>query len=426
MTPEEIAAQEALLKKVKETAATEIETRGYQDAAKVQALIDTHLEGLPLEQLRSFEATKTDLEAQLLKVAGEVEKMQNRNTVDAVENPFEALFTQHEGELKDIMQHRKAIMDGGKELKLNIRAAAVMTTGNTIDETTNAVPVAMVENMSMGAYASKRRGVQFIESVADITTVQSIAEYKTWLEEGNEEGAFAIVAEGGLKPLVSTGLVRNFAKAKKIAGKYIITEEFAKFRANALNIIRTLINDKLVRDQRALLVTDLNSFAAGYVGTSLDDTIVAPNDYDAIGAVAAQIETLNFVPDVLILHPQDAWRIRLEKDGQGRYQFPVTTENGQTVMLGIRVVTSTYQTAGSFTLGESGLFKVEEEPITIRMGYGVTVTGSSPVTQVVSDFDNNQMRMIVEMFFNDYIPTPYVGSFVKASFATVKAALLKP
>jgi hypothetical protein len=103
--------------------------------------------------------------------------------------------------------------------------------------------------------------------------------------------------------------------------------------------------------------------------------------------------------------------------------------DGVTRLLGFRVVTSTYQTIGSFTLGESGLFKIEEEPITIRLGYGISVTyttvsGTSVVQDVISDFDSNKMRMIIETWFNDWLPTPYIGAFVKASFATVKAALL--
>jgi len=280
--------------------------------------------------------------------------------------------------------------------------------------------------MSMDSFAKTRRGVQFINDIADRRVVSNITKYKSWLEEGTEQGAFAIVAEGALKPLVSTGIVRNYAEAKKIAGKYVVTEEFAKFFDNAYAIIRGLINDKLVRDYSALLVVDLNAQAASYVSGPLDDTIEDANDYDAVAAVAAQIMALNFVPDVLIVHPNDLWRIRLTKDDNGRYLFPVQNSTGGIDMFGFTVVTSTYQTAGSFTLGESGLFKIEEEPITVRMGYGVTVTGASPVTSVVSDFDNNMFRVIVETYFLDWIPTAYIGSFVKASFATVKAALQVP
>jgi hypothetical protein len=109
--------------------------------------------------------------------------------------------------------------------------------------------------------------------------------------------------------------------------------------------------------------------------------------------------------------------------------------NGITTLMGFRVITSTYQTIGSFTLGESGLFKIEEEPISIRIGYGInvvtatqTATGGAGtvVTAVDSDFDTNRLRLIVETWFNDWLPTPYIGAYVKVPFDTVKAALLKP
>jgi hypothetical protein len=97
-------------------------------------------------------------------------------------------------------------------------------------------------------------------------------------------------------------------------------------------------------------------------------------------------------------------------------------------MMGFRVLTSTYQTIGSFTLGESGLFKIEQESLTIRLGYGIDVTtavvsATTVVTAVSSDFDNNRMRIIVENYFKDYIATNHVGSFVTTTFAIVKQAL---
>lgn len=424
MTPEEKAAHDALLLQMKETAKSEIETRGYQNADAVNAIINKQLEGMNLDALRSYEADKTKMETTIRNLAAQQEKLQNRanggadEKIDPIREMLEANRTAIETRFKNVGQKDEFKFD------IKTRAAAVMTTTNTIDNTTNSIPIAMIDSMSMDAFARTRRGVQFINDIADRRVVSKISLYKTWLEEGTEEGAFAIVEEGALKPLVSAGVVRNYAKAKKIAGKYVVTEEFAKFFEEAYNIIRGIINDKLIRDYSALLVTDLNAQAASYVGTDLDGTITTPNDYDAVGAVASQIMALNFVPDVLIVHPDDLWRIRLTKDNDGRYLFPVqNSSTGGIDMFGFTVVTSTYQTPGTFTLGESGLFKIEEEPITVRMGYGVDVTGSSPVTAVVSDFDNNRFRVIVETYFNNWIATPYIGAFVTEDFETVKTAL---
>lgn len=410
----------ALLRKITKRMGREFKKRGLVDTTEVGALIATQLNGLNLEELRKFGADQTAAVASVTKVAGELEKIKQRMASNGTPGKLNAIREQLEkrmADLENVFKNKKG------NVEINIRAAAVMTTDNTIDEATNAIPVELIESFSIAEFVGKRYGRQYIYDIADRTTIAEIEQFKTWLEEGNEQGAFALVAEGAIKPLVSTALVRNVAEAKKIAGKYIVTEEFAKFRKNAYTIIRNLLMDKMVRDYNALVTADFQAEAAGYVGTSLDGTITGPNDYDAIIAVAAQIETLNFVPDVIVLHPQDKARIRIAKDANGMYLFPMVTENGQTTMLNLRLITSTYQTIGTFTLAESGLFKIEEEALTIRIGYGVTVTGANPVTSVVSDFDNNQLRVIVEMFFIDYLATPNTGSIVTASFATVKAAL---
>ena len=441
MTEEEKAAHEALLGKVKETAAKEIEARGYQNKDNVQALLDSTLQDLPLDALRKYTEDNEKLNLSIRNIAGELEKVKNirigaegSESKDLmVRNALDLMLRGKDGNAGAV---EKVFRNKGQqnEVVLNIRAAATMTTANTIDE--NDYPLDMIESMSMiDGVVKKRRGTQYIFDIADRQTVAEIEEYTTWLEEGDEQGAFAIVAEGAVKPLVSMALVRNFAKAKKVAAKYVVTEEFVKFRKKAYRIIQGLINDKIIRDYAALLTVDLQAQAASYVGTTLDDTIASPTDFDAIAAVAAQIETLNFFPDVLIIHPQDKWRIVTQKDAEGRYymMLPVLGADSVISLVGFRVVTSTYQTIGTFTLGESGLFKIEDEALTIRMGYGIDVTtaavgegGATVVTNVASDFDTNKFRVIVETFFKDYIATNHIGSFVTASFATVKAALLAP
>lgn len=427
--------QKELLDKINANVKAELEKRGYQDKSSVQKLMETTLEGLPLEALRKFDPTKVS--DSLKNIAGELERVKNIRAGEmtfnknVMQSALEHIMTPEEGQSAsplELMMRDKG-QGGTKEIVLNLRAAAKITTANAINE--NNYPLEMIESVSLiDMIVKKRTGAQYVFDFADRTIVDSIEQYTSWLEEGNAQGAFAIVTEGGLKPLVSTSLVRNFAKAKKIAGKAVITEEFAKWRPKAWSAIQALLKDKIIRDYAAILTVDLQTAAASYVGTSLDGTFATPTDYDAIGAVAAQIETLNFFPDLLIIHPQDKWRLTLEKDSQGRYYMmvPFVGADGVVQMMGFRVLTSTYQTIGSFTLGESGLFKIEEETLTIRLGYGLdvttaTVSGTEVVTAVINDFDHNQMRLIIETFFKDWIATNHNGSFVTATFAEVKEAL---
>jgi len=312
------------------------------------------------------------------------------------------------------------------QVKLSVKAAAIMTLENTITGDA-ALPDELLESFSVGAFVPKRYAREYVFDIASRRTVGEISQFKTWLEEGDEEGAFAIVAEGGLKPLVSTSLVRNFSEYRKVAGKTVYTEEFAKFRKEAYAIIQRLIKQKLLRDYAAILTVDLLADASPYVGSALDGQYENPTDYHAIAAAAAQIEALGFFPDVLIMNPQDKWRIGMLQDVNGQFYLtiPTTDPNGQTRMMGFMLRTSTKIPVGEFILGESGLWEIEDEAITVRMGYGVTVIGS-PVTGVESDLDHNRFRVIVETYFHNYIASNNEGSFVKGDFDAIKALLTAP
>ena len=316
-----------------------------------------------------------------------------------------------------------------KEVVLNVRVAATMTLGNTITGD-DLLPEDIIESFSIGAFVNKRYAKEYVFDMASRTTVQDITQYKTWLEEGNAQGGFAYVDEGGLKPLVSQDLVRNFSEYAKVAAKYVVTEELAKFRKNVYAIIQRLISQKLTRDYAALLTTRLLADAAPYVATALDGQYEDPTDFHAIGAVAAQIEALEFVPDLLVLNSQDKWRIGLQQDNDGRFyiNIPVADARGGTKMMGFTVRTSNRIAVGNFMLGESGLWEIEDEPLRIRIGHGATVTGGTSngggdVTDVQMDLDHNRFRVIVETFFHSWIATPNEGSFVYANFDDVKELL---
>jgi len=316
-------------------------------------------------------------------------------------------------------------------IKLNVRAAVIMEMGDAIAAGA-AIPEDLIESFSFAGFVEKRRPREYVFDMASRTTVASIAQYKTWLEEGGEEGAFALISEGELKPLVSTSLVRNHSEYSKVAAKYVITEEFSKFRNDAYNIIKRLINQKILRDYASVLTTKLIADAASYVSSALDGQFPAEKitDYHAFAAVAAQMETLEFMPDMLIINPQDKWRIGMAQDVSGQFYLtiPMTDPSGQTRMMGFTVRSSNKMTVGTFMLGESGLWNIEDETLSVRIGHGINVikNESLAVTDVEHDLDHNRMRVIVETFFHSWIGTTNAGAFVLATFDTVKAALAEP
>lgn len=428
------AAKAALLEKVKGAVTQQIAELKLQNATQVQEMFDNIFKDADLRILQSFKLEDVQVMKQsVTNMASAIAKLQQNIKLQdvAVSKKMQAL--KKLVNKKETMDSVQAIMSKkvvGDQITLTVQAAvAVMTTGNVVDD--GDIPEDILNNFTVGEFVKKRRPKEYIYDMASRRTIAAISEYKTWLEEGDEEGAFAIVAEGAVKPLVSKTLVRYTVKYNKLAGKRVYTEEFEKFRKEAYDIIEDLFSDQLQRNYANLLQTDLIASAASYVGTALDGTFENPTDYHALGAVSAQMETLDFAPDLLVINPQDKWRIKLSQDKNGQFYAAIPQINsltGATELLGFRVLTTNKMDVGSAILGESGLFKIEDEPVKVRLGYGINVTkdGDGFVTNVDSDVDTNRFRIIAETFFRDWIPTAYTGSFVKFNFADVKAALLAP
>lgn len=420
-TPE--AQRAALLAQIGDKVKTEIQARGFKNETEINALITTALKDVNVEGLRNFDGKA--VETSVRNMAAQIEKIEKR-VAPAAQGKRTAILAELLEKNMDKIERAFKDKETRSVVTLNTRAAAVMTVDGAVDD--SAVTEDMIESFSADAFVKKRRPNEYIFDIANRRTVAAVTEYKTWLEEGGEEGAFAEVAEGAVKPLMSKGLIRNVSKYKIVAGKRVYNEEFAKFRKEAMNIIEDLFNDQILRNYAAILTADLIAKAAAYVGTSLDGKYVKPTDFHAIGAVAAQIETLDFFPDLLIINPQDKWRISLSQNDEGTFfmAIPMYNPSGEVQMMGFKVFTSNRCDVGTAILGESKLFKIEDEPVQVRLGYGINVTtgGDGKVTAVESDVDHNRFRIIAETFFHDYIATNHTGSFVKFNFADVKAALL--
>lgn len=411
---------------------TEAGKLNLQNAEQVTQAMTSVLGGMDAPSLEKFFKTDVVAMQQSLKnMSGALKKLEGiqanggANPLVKPLNALKKLISQKE--TMDAIQKAMTSKNPNDTVTLTVQAAvAAMTTGNVVND--GDIPEDILNSFSVETFVKKRRPKEYIYDIASRRTVAEITEYKTWLEEGDEEGAFAIVVQGAVKPLVSKTLVRNTSKYKKVAGKRVYTEEFAKFRKEAYSILEDLFNDQLLRNYAAILTTNLVTAAAGYVGTILDGLYANPTDYHAIGAVAAQIETLEFEPDLLIINPQDKWRINLSQDNTGAFYVGIPKYNASTgaiEMMGYRVLTTNRIDPGDFILGESGLYKIEDEPVKVRLGYGINVTKdvNGFVTDVTSDTDTNRFRIIAETFFHSFIATNNTGSFVKATFDDVKDAL---
>lgn len=257
----------------------------------------------------------------------------------------------------------------------------------------------------------KRRGKQYIHDIANVTVVDSVPEVYTFYDEGDEKGAIAVVTENGLKPQVHLSLVKNQVESQKAAGYIVVTEEVMKSRPRVWAQIQRLFSDKVWRDYETLLTEQMLVNATGYVNTAFDDSLAAPTDLDAIIATVAQLEALNYQPDTLVINPNDKWKLAMTETKNGTLILPYITQGGEFRLLGLRVITTTEIEAGTFIVGESGTWFIEEERPQLRTGL------------VNDDLIHNRMTIVGELFFLSYVPSNNAGSFVKATFASVKESL---
>ncbi|HVX00507.1 MAG TPA: hypothetical protein VHA52_08750, partial [Candidatus Babeliaceae bacterium] len=93
--------------------------------------------------------------------------------------------------------------------------------------------------------------------------------------------------------------------------------------------------------------------------------------------------------------------------------------DGSISMFGFRVIVTNKITPGNFILGESNLYKIEEEGVQVRIGYGLSMNGTTPEF----DLDYNRFRIIGEIFFHNYISSMHAGSYIYGNFAAIKTAL---
>ncbi len=311
---------------------------------------------------------------------------------------------------------QKAIREGRSDFSIKAidehNPDLIHTTANTVTTTTGA-SLFETEAISPDLFL-KRHDREYIHDIANVSRVAEVPETYTFYEEGDEEGNIAIVAENGLKPQIHLSLVKNKAEAKKAAGYIVVTEEVVKWRTRTWAAIQRLFRDKVYRDYENLLTTDLGANVSQYVSTPLDGTITNPTNFDAIIAAILQGEMLNFKYDTLVINPADKWQLALTTvPNGGMFILPFLQQNGQFSLLGLRVITTNKVPAGTFIVGESGTWYVEEEAPRLRTGL------------VNDDLIHNRSTIIGEIFFLSYVPSVNAGAWVQGNFADIKEALSK-
>ncbi len=388
--------------------------KGTIDSAALEQKLKEMKDGLTAKE---FADLMTKLETQGTEIGKLMDKLNNKPSTKTALESFKESVEGAKDELAEIRRNKsgiKAFEVSGSTF--STKAAAVTM---TVDP--GAGDASIVEQGSASALLrigdgplfERQRGVPFILNFVNVGMTDSPA--LIWFEEVATEGAFAIVAEGATKPLLQYKFERRTAEYRKAAGYTVITDEFTNDFPRLVTTIQKLMRLDVRLQMNQLILTDMVSQAASYTFSGLDDQVDNADDYAAIGAAIAQLQTNFYTPNVLVLSPADAWRMRLTKStGDGQYLVPPFEWNGTQYEFG-RVIVDPAVAAGNFFVGDGNVYNVDlKGEIIVRVGYNQ------------DDFIKNQYSMVVEQYFYNYISQARRAGMIYGNFAAIKAAIEKP
>jgi HK97 family phage major capsid protein len=149
------------------------------------------------------------------------------------------------------------------------------------------------------------------------------------------------------------------------------------------------------------LITQATAFNTGLLSASAGWTKI-----DIVGRAIQQITAAKeLMPTFLVVHPNDWWGIRLTKDSQGRYIFPLGTAVD---LFGLTPIVTTSVASGTFLVGSGSPIATE---IRDRMGMEVEIA-----TQHSTQFAENLVTIRAEkrLALVTYRP----ASFITGTFTT--------
>lgn len=292
-----------------------------------------------------------------------------------------------------------------------IKAAASFSTTNAVSNGTVTMP--LVENYLVeNDIAVIRHPENFILDAIPNRQVSKVPQQVIRTEQATEEGAVAVVAEGGTKPLTSDTFVRTTTLRKKYAGRIEWSEEFEYDNEMLFAEIVRMFEDKVIRAWQDGLIATIQTNAVAYTTSIFDDTFPVPDNALAVIAGQSVIQGMYFMPDTVIMNPSDLFATLFTQDTEGRPLDKTYIKDGK--INGMTVFSSYKIAAGTALVGESSVYQEWHSNYIFRVG------------TYANQFITNQKTAIGEVFSLLRIANIDKPAWMVLNLATVKAALQKP
>jgi len=264
------------------------------------------------------------------------------------------------------------------------------------------------------------RPIRRIMEISNVGTTSS--KFVTYIAQDTQSST-GFVAEAGAKANGQVQYTEVSVAVKKVAGFIKVSKEMladlafvqAEINNDLMSSIEQNMDDQLLNGNGLGnnidgVINQATAWSAGVFAGAVTNAGVI----DVLRVAKAQIESANFTPTHIVLHPDDVARIEMSKDNQGQYTYPNfavgTAPNMQ--LSGLTIISSTNIVTDNFLVGDFSKFNVRvREGVNIQVGYEG------------DDFARNMVSILAEARLCSFVKQNDATAFVTGDFTTAIAAL---
>ena len=388
--------------------------------------------------------TKKDVDAKLETLKGDIEKLSVKpETVKELQEKIELTEKAARIQGEEITKMRNEMQSGGsadnslraqisKWMEANKSGIAAIKSGTKAD--LEPMVLKAVHTMTLATDAAspvpyyRYNGAEIIDLVRNKPTFwnrlrkgRTGQPAYTWINKTNKEGNAQFIGEGVLKPLASFSLSPEVSVPKKVAEAMKASTELLYDVEGMESLIRDELEYEVMMAANTAVLTGtasstspagITTLSTAYTLTTIKTT--NPNNYDAIRAAQAQLNTLNFDRDIVaFVNPVDAANMDLAKAvSSGVYLLPpFTTADGRNVG-GITVIEDNNIAVGYLLIADMSKYRVlMYQDFFVAMGWEN------------DDFRKNLVTILGEMRFHQFRSANHAGSSIYDTFANIKTLL---
>jgi flagellin-like hook-associated protein FlgL len=264
--------------------------------------------------------------------------------------------------------------------------------------------------------------------IMDYVDVQPLTEATLIAINETITGTAEVTPECELKAIVKANFTTQEATADPVTAMWFTTTKLRRFFSALVNRMEQtfarLVNEEVPNAVLAAVRTGATAFTPN-AALAINEN---PNNYDAIGAVIASLENLNWQPNVVMVNPI-AWRnMKQDKTADGIY----TLWNGQSVSIlqdridwggfMVQVIKDPALGVDEFIVGDfMETVKVGVDSQLMYMETDGRVDAQA--TTAVSGLARNIRSHVLEKFVAVIIPTATNAGLVRDTFSNVKTLI---